>query len=99
MAGSRFSGYEMYASLKLEEREITGTWAGIFCLQVTEAPFPRYMALAGKFVAGKDTMLEDRASEVAEKVMLPREHFLPPESDKAESLRTLATSPENPTHK
>jgi hypothetical protein len=96
---SQVLGQKEYAGLKCEVREITGPWAGTFCLSATETPFPGHLTLAGTVVAGKDTMLEDQATAVAVKVMLPRKHFFPPERDKLESARARSTSPENPTQR
>jgi hypothetical protein len=96
---SQILGQKEYAGLKCEVREITGPWAGTFCLSATETPFPGHLTLAGTVVAGKDTMLEDQATAVAVKVMLPRKHFSPPERDKLESARARSTSPENPTQR
>lgn len=92
-------GQKEYAGLKCDVREITGPWSGTFCLRATDTPFPGHVTLAGQVIAGKDTMLEDRATKVAVKVMLPRSHFSPPEADKVESLRALSSSPANPTQK
>lgn len=92
-------GHKTVAGHKCEVREIAGPWSGSFCLKATDTPFPGHMALAGKVIAGKDTLLEDQATDVAVKVMLPRAHFFPPERDKVESMRALSTSPNNPTQK
>lgn len=92
-------GQKEYAGLKCDVREITGPWSGTFCLRATETSFPGHVTLAGRVVADKDTMLEDRATKVAVKVMLPRSHFFPPETDKVESPRALSSSPDNPTQK
>ncbi|MDP1862969.1 MAG: hypothetical protein Q8K52_03580 [Thiobacillus sp.] len=91
--------FKTIAGHKCEVREIAGPWSGTFCLKVTPTAFPGHVTLAGKVVAGKDTMLEDQATDVAEKVMLPRDYFYPPEQDKVESMRTLSKSPGNATQK
>lgn len=96
---SQVLGQKEYAGLKCEVRDITGPWAGTFCLRTTETPFPGHLRLAGRVVAGKDTMLEDQATAVAVKVMLPRAHFSPPKRDKLVSARARSTSPENPTQR
>jgi hypothetical protein len=88
-------GQKTYAGHKCAVREITGPWSGTFCLKPTQASFPGHVTLAGKILAGEDVLLEDRATEVAEKIMLPKAHFFPPESDKIED----SVSPENPTRK
>jgi hypothetical protein len=92
-------GYKTYAGHKCEVREITGPWSGTFCLKPTDTPFPGHVTLAGKVVAGKDIMLEDQATEIAVKIMLPKAHFFPPESDKFENMSALSKSLDNPTQK
>lgn len=92
-------GQKEYAGLKCDVREISGPWAGTFCLSATGTAFPGHLTLAGQVVAGKDTMLEEQATAVAVKVMLPRTHFFPPEHGKIESTRAPSTSPENPTQR
>jgi len=90
-------GQKEYAGIKCDVREISGPWAGTFCLSATGTAFPGHLTLAETVVAGKDTMLEEQATAVAVKVMLPRPHFFPPERDKLESTQAHSASPENPT--
>lgn len=96
---SQVLGWKTIAGHKCAIREITGPWSGTFCLKTTQTPFPGSVTLAGTVIAGKDTMLEDQATELTEKVMLPRDYFFPPESDKVESMKALSRSAENPTQK
>lgn len=91
--------FKTIAGHKCEVREIAGPWSGTFCLKVTPTAFPGQVTLAGKVVAGKDTMLEDQATDVAEKIMLPREYFYPPEQDKVDSMQALSKSSGNATQK
>ena len=92
-------GHKTIASHKCEVREFTGPWSGTFCLKATQTPFPGHVSLAGRVVAGKDTMFEDQASDVAEKIMLPQVYFFPAENDKVESMQALSKSADNPTQK
>jgi hypothetical protein len=92
-------GHKTYAGYKCEVRKISGPWAGTFCLKATATAFPGYVALAGSVVAGKDIMLEDAATEVTEKVMLPATYFYPPAGEKSEAKQVLPASAENATQK
>ena len=92
-------GHKTYAGHTCEVREITGPWMGTFCLKTTATPFPGHVTLAGMVVAGKDTLLEDAATEVAEKVRLPYAYFYPPAGEKPAGKPVLPTSSENATQK
>ena len=92
-------GHKTYAGLRCEVREITGPWAGTFCLAVTNTAFPGHLTLAGTVVAGKDTLLEDAATKVAVKITLPRDRFYPPEGEAVKKMSALSASSDNPTQK
>jgi hypothetical protein len=96
---SRVLGWKTIAGHKCEVREITGPWSGTFCLKATQTSFPGSVTLAGTVIAGKDTMLDDQATEVTEKIMLPADYFNPPANDRVESMQALSRSADNPTQK
>ena len=85
------------AGHRCEVRDVVGPWSGTFCLKATPSTFPGQVALEGTVMAGNEIMFEDQATEVAEKVMLPRAVFFPPQGDTVESQRTVAQSRNNAT--
>ncbi|NDP49507.1 MAG: hypothetical protein GZ085_14190 [Sulfuriferula multivorans] len=96
---SQSLGQKTYAGFKCELREVTGPWAGSLCLMATDTPFPGHVTLAGTIVAGNDTMLDEKATEVTVKIMLPRTHFYPSESDRVEAAEGRSAASGNATQR
>lgn len=96
---SPVSGKKTYAGHKCDVREFSGPWSGTLCLKATHTPFPGQVKLAGTVIAGKDTLLEDAATEVEEKVMLPYDYFYPPAGEIAKSKQSTPAPSENATQK
>lgn len=100
---SRSQGHKTLAHHKCEVREVTGPWSGTLCLKNTATPFPGHVTLAAKIIssvpAGVATLLEEEVDSYSEKLILPMALFFPPSTEKVESARAPAKSPDNPTQK
>lgn len=100
---SRSQGHKTLAHHKCEVREVTGPWSGTLCLKNTATPFPGHVTLAAKIVssvpAGAATLLEEEVGSYSENLVLPMALFFPPPTEKIESARASAQSPDNPTQK
>ena len=96
---SQSFGQKSYAGFKCELREVTGPWAGSLCLMATDTIFPGHVTLAGTIVAGKDTLLDEKATAVTVKIMLPRTHFYPSEGDRVEAAEGRSVASGNATQR
>lgn len=90
-------GHDLIAGHKCEIREYSGPWTFTLCQKKTGSNFAETVTLAAKVVAGKDVMLDERATAVAMNVVLPASLFFPPVGEKVETVG--AKSADNPTQK
>lgn len=78
--------HDLIAGHKCEIREYAGPWTFTLCQKTTGGTHSETVTLAAKIVAGKDVMLDERATGIAMNVALPADLFFPSAGQKIENV-------------